>query len=67
MLHAIWWVVSLPFRVLAWVVELLGRVIALSLGFVLMVVGVALSAATLYILGIPIFVFGLLLMLRALG
>jgi hypothetical protein len=67
MLGAIWWVISLPFRLLAWLVELLGRLVALALGFVLMVLGMALSAGTVYILGIPLFLFGLLLTLRALG
>jgi len=67
MLNAIWWIISLPFRLLAWVVELLGRLVALSVGFVLMVLGIALWAGTIYILGIPLFVFGLLLTLRALG
>jgi hypothetical protein len=67
MLDAIWTVVSLPFRLLAWTLELCGRLAALVLGFGLMVVGVAFWAATLYIIGVPLFLFGLLLTLRALG
>ena len=65
---AIWAVVTLPFRLLAWVVDLLGRLTGLVLGFVLMVVGVALWAAgPLFVIGVPLFVIGLLLTLRSLG
>ncbi|HEV3166567.1 MAG TPA: hypothetical protein VGZ22_21260 [Isosphaeraceae bacterium] len=67
MLDAFWAILSLPFRLLAWIVELLGRMAALVLGFCLMVVGVALWAGTFYVLGIPLFLAGLLLTLRALG
>jgi hypothetical protein len=67
MLQALWFIITLPFRLIAWVVELLGRLAALIVGFVLMVLGVPLLAGGLYILGIPIFVVGLLLTLRALG
>jgi hypothetical protein len=67
MLDAIWWIITLPFRLLAGAVELLGRLAALLVGFGLMVVGVAFWAGTLYVLGIPMFVIGLLLTLRALG
>jgi len=65
-LRALWWVVTLPLRLLFRAVEMLGRVMALILGFVLMVVGVALTAGSLVVLGIPIFVVGLLVTLRAL-
>lgn len=67
MLNAVWAIVSLPFRMVAWVVELLGRLAALVLGFTFMVVGVALWAGAFYILGLPVFVVGLVLTLRALG
>jgi hypothetical protein len=66
MLGAIWTVVTLPFRLLMWLVEWLGRLTALALGFVLMVVGVALWASPLLIIGIPVFVVGLLITLRSL-
>lgn len=66
-MQALWTVISLPFRLLAWVVELLGRLAALVLGFSLMVVGVALWAGMFFIFGIPLFIIGLLLTLRALG
>ena len=66
MLGAIWTVVTLPFRLLMWLVEWLGRLTALALGFVLMVVGVALWASPLLIIGIPVFIVGLLITLRSL-
>jgi hypothetical protein len=62
----IWRVVTLPFRLLAWVVEWLGRITAFALGFLMMVVGVALWAGPLFIIGIPVFVVGLLVTLRSL-
>lgn len=65
-LRALWWVVTLPLRLLFRAVEILGRATALILGFVLMVVGVALSAGSLVVLGIPTFVVGLLVTLRSL-
>lgn len=64
--RALWWLVSLPVRVLFRAVEVLGRATTLLLGFVLMVVGVALSAGSALIFGVPTFVLGLLLTLRAL-
>jgi hypothetical protein len=66
MLGAIWSLVTLPFRLLAWIVEWLGRLTALALGFVMMVVGVALWAGPLFFVGIPVFVIGLLVTLRSL-
>jgi hypothetical protein len=67
MFRALWWLLTLPFRLLGWVVELLGRIAALIVGFGLMVVGVAFWAGTIYFVGIPLFIVGLLLTLRALG
>ena len=66
MLGAIWWVITLPFRLLAWLVEWLGRLTALGLGFFLMVLGVAFGAGPLFIIGIPLFIVGLLITLRSL-
>ena len=66
MLGALWSVVLLPFRLLFGVVEWLGRLTALALGFILMVVGVALWAGPLFFIGIPVFLVGLLIMLRSL-
>jgi hypothetical protein len=64
---AIWAVLTLPFRLVFWVAELLGRLAGLIIGFALMVVGVALWAGPLFIIGIPVFIVGLLLTLRSLG
>lgn len=66
MMETLWTVVTLPFRLVGWVVELLGRAVGVVLGFVLMVVGVALCAATWFILGVPVFVIGLILALKSL-
>ncbi len=67
MLGAIWTVVTLPLRLVLGAVELLGRLTGLVLGFALMVVGVALSASPFYIVGIPVFLVGLVLTLRSIG
>ena len=63
----IWAVLTLPFRLVVWVVETLGRLTGLVFGFCLMVVGVALLAGPLYVIGIPLFIVGLILTLRCLG
>ncbi len=62
----IWWVVTLPFRLIIGTVALLGRATAFVLGFVMMVVGVALCAGPLLLVGLPMFVVGLFITLRAL-
>ena len=67
MLGTIWMVVTFPFRLILWVVEMLGRLTGLIFGFALMVLGVALWAGPLFLIGIPLFVVGLLLTLRSLG
>ena len=66
MLGALWSIVTLPFRLVGWAVEIFGRLVGVVLGFLLMVVGVAFCAAPLYVVGIPLFVIGLLLALRSL-
>jgi len=66
-LSMLWAVVSLPFRLIIGIIEVAGRLVGISLGFVLMVVGVALWAGPLFILGIPLFLIGLLLTLRCLS
>jgi hypothetical protein len=65
-LGALWSVVTLPFRLLVGLVELFGRLTALALGFTLMVVGFALWAGPMPVVGIPTFVVGLLMTLRSL-
>ena len=66
-LGTLWAILTFPFRLLAWGVDLLGRVTALSIGFVLMVLGVALWAGSLFMIGIPVFLIGLIMTLRCLG
>ncbi len=67
MFGAIWTIITLPIRLVVWVHDFLGRATGLGFGFVLMVLGVALGAGPSLILGVPIFVIGLLLTLRCLG
>jgi hypothetical protein len=67
MLDLIWGILTFPFRAIGWVVGLFGRAIGLAIGFSLMVAGVALWANGWLPVGLPVFVIGLLLTLRALG
>jgi hypothetical protein len=62
----IWFVVSLPFRLLFWTIAWLGRLTALVTGFTLMVIGMALWAGPLFFIGIPLFLVGLVLTLYCL-
>ncbi len=64
MISALWFLVTLPFRAVFWVIAWLGRLTAMILGFSLMVVGVALWASPLFFIGIPLFLVGLVLTLR---
>jgi hypothetical protein len=66
LIAAIWFVVSLPFRLLFWTIAWLGRLTAVVLGFILMVIGIALWAGPLFFIGIPLFLVGLVLTLRCL-
>ncbi len=67
MFAAIWSILTLPFRLIGWLVSVLGRVVGFVIGFAFMVVGIALSAGALFPFGIPLFIVGLLLTLRSLG
>ena len=59
---------AFPFRLVGKLVDVIGRAVVLALGFVMMVLGVALSIAPLFrIVGIPLFIVGLLLVLRSLS
>lgn len=58
---------ALPFRLIFWSIAWVGRLAAILFGFCLMVVGIALWAGPLFFLGIPLFLIGLLLMLKSLG
>ena len=63
---ALWFLITLPFRLVFWVIAWLGRLTGAALGFALMVVGIALLAGPLYIIGIPMFLVGLVVTLRCL-
>lgn len=67
MLGVIWSVFTFPFRMIGLAVELAGRAVGIVLGFVFMVVGVALCAAQWLPLGLPLFVVGLIVVLKCLG
>ena len=67
MLEALWFILTSPFRLVGWVVGLFGRLLSVVIGFTLMVLGVALCAASWMIFGIPLFVIGLIVTLRGLG
>jgi hypothetical protein len=67
MLEALWAIVTFPFRLVGWAVALVGRGVGLALGFALMAVGVAFWAATWLPLGIPLFIVGLLITVKAIG
>jgi hypothetical protein len=52
-------------RLLTWILELTGRLVAVVLGLVIMIVGVVISITVIgAIVGVPIFIFGLLLVFR---
>lgn len=65
LVRAIWTILTLPFRLIGWAIETLGRITTMAIGFVLMVLGIALSASLLFPLGIPLFLIGLILAVRA--
>jgi TM2 domain-containing membrane protein YozV len=62
----IWSALTFPFRLIGGVASAFGRLIAGVAGFCLMVGGTALCAGTIWLLGLPVFVVGLLITLRAL-
>jgi hypothetical protein len=63
---ALWFLITLPFRLIFWAIAWLGRLTGAALGFAFMVVGFALLAGPLYIIGIPLFIVGLVVTLRCL-
>jgi hypothetical protein len=65
-LALLWFALTLPLRLAFWIVAWLGRLSAASLGFLLMVLGVALWAGPLFFVGISVFIVGLVLTLRCL-
>jgi hypothetical protein len=64
LLGVLWYLISLPFRLIFWMIAWLGRLTAIVLGFTLMVVGIALWAGPSFFLGIPLFLIGLVITLR---
>jgi hypothetical protein len=66
LLAAVWFVATLPFRLVFWVMALLGRLAALAVGFTLMVAGMFFLASPFFLIGIPLFLIGLVLTLRCL-
>jgi hypothetical protein len=64
---AVWYLVTLPFRLVFGAISLLGRLTGVAVGFTLMAVGMAFCAGPFYLIGVPMFLIGLLLTLRCLG
>ena len=63
----IFWPFVALWRLVTWILELTGRLVAVILGFVLMAVGVILSLTVVgAILGVPLGLFGVLLVFRGL-
>ncbi|MDX2038214.1 MAG: hypothetical protein SFX72_16315 [Isosphaeraceae bacterium] len=60
-----WTAVTLPFRILVGALAVLGRLVALVMGFGLMVFGAALFPTVFLPLGIAVFSLGLVMMLRS--
>jgi hypothetical protein len=65
-LAGVWFFITLPFRLIFWLIAWAGRLTVVLLGFSLMVVGMALWAGPLFFIGIPLFLVGLVLTLRCL-
>jgi hypothetical protein len=63
---AVWFIATLPFRLVFWIIALLGRIAGIVLGFSLMVGGMFFLAGPLFLIGIPLFIIGLVLTLRCL-
>ena len=63
----IFWPFVALWRLVTWILELTGRLVAVILGFVFMAVGAILSITVVgAILGVPLFLFGVLLVFRGL-
>jgi hypothetical protein len=65
--RAIWFVLTLPFRIVFGAFSLLGRLTGIVVGFSLMALGMAFCAGPFFLIGVPMFLIGLLLTLRCLG
>ena len=65
--HWIWWPFVAVWRLVTWIFELTGRMLAMLLGLVLIIVGTLVSLTVIgAVVGVPIGVFGILLVLRGL-
>jgi hypothetical protein len=65
--HPLAWPFLAIWRLLTWILGLTGRVVAIALGLALMVVGVIVTLTVIgAIVGVPLFLFGLLLVFRGL-
>jgi hypothetical protein len=61
----IFWPFVALWRLLTWILELTGRLVAVVLGLVMMIVGVVISITVVgAVVGVPVFLFGLLLVFR---
>jgi hypothetical protein len=61
------WPFYMLWRLLAWIVNLTGRALAILLGIVLMIAGIIISITIVALpIGIPLIVFGFLLVIRGL-
>lgn len=63
----IWFVLTLPFRLVFGLLSLIGRAAGVVVGLAFMVLGAALCAGPFLIIGAPLFLIGLFLTLRCLG
>jgi hypothetical protein len=64
-IHWAWWPLVALWKLLATIVEMTGRFVAIVLGLVFMLVGALVSLTIVgAIIGIPLFIVGLLLTLR---
>ncbi len=65
--HPLAWPFVALWRLVTWILGLTGRVLAIALGLVFMVVGVIVTLTVIgAIVGVPLFLFGVLLVLRGL-
>jgi hypothetical protein len=63
---SVWFLATLPFRLVFWLIAFLGRLTGIAVGFALMVAGMFFLAGPLFLIGIPLFLVGLVLTLRCL-
>ena len=66
LLAGTWFVATLPFRLVFWVIAMLGRITGIAVGFALMVAGIFFLAGPLFLIGIPLFLIGIVLTMRCL-